>query len=161
MDLGRASTFVETIDCPEIVDPTRRLLRELRITGLVEVEYKYDIRAKAYKVLDINPRVWGWQSLGAAAGVDFPYLMWLLANGEPIPECEPRCGMKWIRLSTDFMVVWREILNRRMSIGDYCRSLRSPLTGAVYAADDPLPGVLEIPILIYVVLTRIMSGRQV
>ena len=34
-------------------------------------------------LLDVNPRAWGWQSLGARAGVDFPYLLWRLAIGRP------------------------------------------------------------------------------
>jgi D-aspartate ligase len=104
----------------------------------------------------VNPRVWGWQSLGAAAGVDFAYFMWLLARGDAVPTSQARLGVKWIRLSTDAMVAWRETMHGRMSLRDYFRSLRGPRAGAVYAADDPLPGLCELPLLAYLVLRRVV-----
>ena len=56
--------------------------RELGFDGLVEVEFKRDPRDGELKLLDINPRVWGWHTLAQRAGVDFPYLLWRLARGE-------------------------------------------------------------------------------
>ncbi|PYT21377.1 MAG: hypothetical protein DMG57_38840 [Acidobacteria bacterium] len=58
----------------------------MRFTGLVEIEFKRDSRDGKFKVLDMNPRVWGWHTLCGRAGVDFPYLTWLLVRGEPVPE---------------------------------------------------------------------------
>ncbi|HEY6943709.1 MAG TPA: hypothetical protein VI431_01115, partial [Candidatus Acidoferrum sp.] len=76
IDFGYSSSFVETLDVPEIVAPSRRLLSAIRYTGLVEVEYKLDARSGRYKLLDINPRLWTWATLGARAGADFPFLLW-------------------------------------------------------------------------------------
>src|SRR5262249_51854285 len=78
MDFGRASTFVETVEDPETSAAAARLLKALAYAGIVEVEFKRDPRDGKLKLLDINPRVWGWQSLCGAAGVDYPYLLWLL-----------------------------------------------------------------------------------
>jgi len=44
VDFGYSSSFVETLEVPEIVAPSQRLLGAMRYTGLVEVEYKYDAR---------------------------------------------------------------------------------------------------------------------
>src|SRR5262249_37374212 len=60
LDFGRASTYVETVDQPAVEVPARRLLAEMRYTGLIEVEFKRDPRDGCYKLLDMNPRVWGW-----------------------------------------------------------------------------------------------------
>src|SRR5439155_25366729 len=79
-DFGRASTFVETIDEPAVVSSSLPLLEAMRFTGLVEVEFKRDPGTGRLKLLDVNPRVWGWHTLGAAAGVDFSYLLWLAAS---------------------------------------------------------------------------------
>src|SRR5438552_1593302 len=76
MDFGQFSTYVETIDDPGIVQPSVRLLEAARYTGLVEVEFKRDPRDGSFKVLDVNPRVWGWHTLGSRVGVDFSYLLW-------------------------------------------------------------------------------------
>ena len=41
---------------------------------------------RGYRLLDVNPRVWGWHSLGDRAGVDFSYLVWRMASGFPRHE---------------------------------------------------------------------------
>ena len=160
MDFGRASTFVETIDDEETAATAAHLLRALRYTGIVEVEFKRDPRDGKLKLLDINPRVWGWHSLCASAGVDYPYLLWLLTVGEPVPRTKAGVGVRWVRMSTDAPTAIREILRGRLSLRDYLRSVRSPLSTAIYAPDDPLPGVLEIPLLAYLLGKRVLSGGR-
>src|SRR5438132_1694357 len=91
-DFGQFSTYVETIDAPEIVEPAERLLAAVHFTGVAEVEFKRDPRDGQFNVLDINPRVWGWHTLSRRAGVDFPYLLWLLTRGEPVPRLRGRPG---------------------------------------------------------------------
>jgi len=57
IDFGYSSSFVETMDVPEIVAPSLRLLDAMKYTGIVEIEYKYDARDNRFKLLDINPRL--------------------------------------------------------------------------------------------------------
>jgi D-aspartate ligase len=161
MDIGRASTYVETVDLPEIEEPSRALLEHLRYTGLVEVEYKRDPRDGKCKLLDVNPRVWGWHTLCARAGVDFTYLAWRLARGESLPASTARAGVRWSRLSTDLPTVAREIRRGRMSVRDYVRSLRGPRERAIFASDDPLPGLVELPLLASVLARRLVRGSGV
>ncbi len=149
IDFGYSSSFVETLDIPEIVAPSRRLLAAIRYTGIVEVEYKFDSRNGCYKLLDINPRLWTWSALGGRAGVDFPYLLWQMMLGKTVPEQTGRAGTRWVRMSTDVPAAVHEILRGRLSPGAYLRSLRSPLEFALIAADDPLPGLLDLPLYAY------------
>ena len=72
---GRASTFVETIEQPELEELSERFLRHIGYYGLVELEYKHDPRDGLTKLLDVNARTWGYHSLGQRAGVDFPHLL--------------------------------------------------------------------------------------
>jgi predicted ATP-grasp superfamily ATP-dependent carboligase len=154
VDFGRSSSYVETVDLPDIEEPSRRLLAAMRYTGLVEVEFKYDSRDGRYKLLDINPRVWGWHSLGRRAGVDFPYLLWQALRDGPAPEVRARPGVRWVRAVTDLPAVAHEIWRGRMSLRDYFRSLRGPLECAIFALDDPLPALLEAPLLSYIAWRR-------
>jgi D-aspartate ligase len=149
IDFGYSSSFVETLDVPEIVAPSQRLLAAIRYTGLVEVEYKFDARDRRYKLLDINPRLWTWSPLGALAGVDFPYLLWRMLTGQPVQEQVGRFGARWVRMSTDVPAAIHEIVRGRLSWGAYLRSLRGPLAFALMAADDPLPGLLDLPLFAY------------
>src|SRR6266700_3848309 len=149
IDFGYSSSFVETLDIPEIVAPSRRLLGAIRYTGLVEVEYKLDARDGRYKLLDINPRLWTWSALGVRAGVDFPYLLWKMIVGMPVPQQTGRAGVRWVRMSTDVPAAIHGMLRGHLSLGGYLHSLRGQLEFAVIAADDPLPGLLDLPLFAY------------
>src|SRR2546427_700016 len=161
MDFGRASTCVETVDEPAVVEPSVRMLEAMKFTGVVEIEFKHDTRDGQYKLLDINPRVWGWHSLGGRAGVDFSYLLWLQACGAAVPDSRPQIGVRWVRASTDLRTVVLEILRGRLSVGEYSRSLRGPRESAIFSPDDPLPGLLEVPLLAYLLGRRAFCGGKI
>jgi D-aspartate ligase len=161
MDFGRFSTYVETVDEPRVLEPASRLLAAVGFTGIVEVEFKRDTRDGQYKVLDVNPRVWGWHTLGQRAGVDFPHLLLRLMRGEQLPQIRGRSGARWKRFSADLPMAIGEILKGRLSIWDYLRSLRVPAEAAIFAWDDPLPGLLELPSLMALVGRRISSQQGI
>ncbi len=160
-DFGRLSTYVETVDVADVAAPAARLVAAVGLTGLVEVEFKRDARSGLYRLLDVNPRVWGWHSLCARAGVDFPYLLWRLAHEEPVPEIHGCSGVRWMRMSMDLPSALSEILHGRLSVGDYIRSLQRPHESAIYATDDPLPGLVELPLLAYLFGKRLFGGSAV
>ena len=160
MDFGQFSTYVETVDEPQVIEPSVRLLKALRFTGLVEVEFKKDPRDGQYKVIDINPRVWGWHTLSRRCGVDFPHLLWLLLRGESFRARHGRAGQRWMHMSSDMSVAFREILRGRLSLRDYWRSLRGPLESAIFAWDDPLPGLLDLPLFAGTLGKRVLARRK-
>ena len=160
-DFGRASTFVETIEQPQVAELSQQLLEEMRFSGLIEVEFKRDPRDDELKLLDINPRVWGWHSLCQRAGVDFPYLAWRLAQGLSVPASEAELGVRWLRFSTDFPTALREIARGRLPARDYVRSLRGPRAQAIFARDDPWPGLVELPMLIATLIRRLRSDGAI
>jgi D-aspartate ligase len=145
MDFGRASTFVESIDEPEVEEQARRLLAALRFDGIVEIEFKKDARDGRLKLLDVNPRVWGWHTLGRRAGVDFPYLLLRMMTGAAVTARRGRPGIRWVRALTDVPTAFGEIRSGRLSPGAYLSSLRGPIEFAVLAPDDPVPALIELP----------------
>ena len=161
MDFGRFSTCVESVDEPGVVEPSLRLIRALGFTGILEVEFKRDSRDGNYKLLDINPRLWGWHTLCARAGVDFVYWLWLMAQGKPVPQIRGRSGVRWSRISADLPVVMAEILKGRLSVAAYARSLFRRSESAIFAKDDPLPGLFEVPLLAHRLAARALRGEVV
>jgi D-aspartate ligase len=157
-DFGQLSTYVETVEVPEVIEPAERLLAAIRFTGLAEVEFKRDPRDGRFKVLDINPRVWGWHTLSRRAGVDFPYLLWLLTRGKPVPRLRGRAGERWVHLSADLRVAIEEILGGRLSLWDYLRSIRGPVESALFSWDDPLPGLFDLPLFAFTVGKRLLQS---
>jgi D-aspartate ligase len=154
MDFGRASTFVETIDAPDVEELARRVLHALRFDGIVELEFKRDPRSGSLKLLDINPRAWGWHTLARRAGVDFPYLLWRMVHGETIGTVRGRAGVRWVRALTDVPMAIGAIRAGKLSVFDYLASLRPPIELAVLALDDPLPALLEVPVSVYLAWAR-------
>jgi D-aspartate ligase len=155
-DFGRASTYVETVDLPELERPSLRFLAAIDFYGLVELEYKRDYRDGAFKLLDVNARTWGYHSLGMAAGVDFPYLLYADQIGAP-PPSEPTtapAGVRWIRLATDLPNALRDVATGRLRVRDYLRTLRGVDTEAVLSAGDPMPWFYELALLPYLAVRR-------
>lgn len=153
-DFGRASTFVETAELPELRELADRLLSSIGYRGLVEVEFKQDQRDGRSKLLDVNARTWGYHTLGPAAGVDFPWLLFQDLLGAEIEPVRARPGVRWVRLETDVPNACRDIWQGRLGIGDYVRSLRGVDTEAVFTWRDPLPGLFELALTPYLAVRR-------
>jgi D-aspartate ligase len=154
VDFGYTSTFVETIDAPEIESAGRRIVQAMQLTGLVEVEFKRDERDGCVKLLDVNARPWTWIGLGSIAGVDFPWMAWQLACGLSVQPASGRPGAVWIHASRDFVAAARGIWAKQYSPISYLRCFQRPLTFAAFAKDDPMPAFLELPLVAWRVLSR-------
>jgi len=153
-DFGRASTFVETVESPELEALSTELLKGINYYGLVEVEFKQDPRDGQFKLLDINARTWGYHTLGAAAGVDFSYLLYCDQLGKPVSAGRAKSGCSWIRMLTDFPTAILDITHGRLTVSEYLNSLRAYDIEAVFSLSDPLPGFMECLLLPYLIIKR-------
>lgn len=154
VDFGYTSTFVEVMENPEALEAARLLLGSTGHHGLVEIEFKRDPRDGVLRLLDVNPRPWSWLGLAAAAGVDLGGLMWDVANGRPTAPASARAGAAWMYLVRDMVAAARIGADARRRTGGYPRSLAAVRAWAAFAGDDPLPGLLDIPLTAWRVLTR-------
>ena len=154
MDFGHASTYVELVNVPEMQNIAEKFLRLIDFYGIAEVEFMMDPRDGKYKLIEVNPRVWGWHTLATAAGIDFPYLLYQDMIGEKI-EVPTSCKqVKWVRLTTDIPTVFLEIVKGKMKIRDYIASMRGKKTDAVLSLKDPLPFFAEIALIPYLWVKR-------
>lgn len=151
---GRASTYVETVEIEELEALSTRLLDAIDYYGLVEVEYKLDPRDGQYKLLDVNARTWGYHSLGAGAGVDFPHLLFEDQLGRPVEGRRAISGVRWVRLLTDLPTGFVELRSGCLDWRSYLRSLRDADVEAVFSRQDPLPGLVEVLLLPYLLVNR-------
>jgi D-aspartate ligase len=153
-EFGRAATYVETIDAPEIDEYSERFIEAINYHGLVEIEYKRDDRDGEYKLLDVNARAWGFHALGGAAGVDFPWLLYADALGLPIEPLHAKSGVGWLRLLTDIPTALRDIFSGHLSVGEYLRSLRATGIESVFAWADPLPAFFDAALVPYILFKK-------
>ena len=153
-EFGRASTFVETVDVPLLEEMSERLLREIDYYGLVELEYKRDPRSGEFKLLDFNARAWGYNSLGRRAGVDLPAMLFADQLGERVEPRRAQVGVRWIRLVTDLPTAALQLVRGRLRPREYLRTLTSFDTESVFCRDDPLPALVELALIPYLVVKR-------
>lgn len=155
VEFGRASTFARTLTDAGLSEPSERFLGAVGFYGLAELEYKLDPRDGRPKLLDVNPRTWGYHLLGQRAGVDFPYHVYADLLGLPAPDAgRAQPGVSWMRLATDLPTAMLELARRRLRWRAYLGSLARVDVGAVFSRDDPLPGLAELGLLPYAAITR-------
>ena len=153
-EFGRAATYVETTEHPEIEELSERFLRAIDYYGLVEVEFKQDPRDGQFKLLDVNARTWGFHSIGAPAGVDFPYLLYADQVGQPVDRCRARAGVGWLRAVTDLSTAASDLWAGELSLRSYWKSLKRTRAESVFCLRDPLPSVAEVLMLPYLVTKK-------
>lgn len=143
IDYGLGSSFVEAVPVPILLELAEKLLGYMRVSGIVEVEFKLDERDQQYKLLDINLRPWGWHTLCIACGLDFPYMQYCDALGleQRSIVTTPHYDYHWVRLLTDIPAGLQEIRAGITTPRRYLRSLPGKTVFSVLDWRDPLPVV--------------------
>jgi carbamoyl-phosphate synthase large subunit len=92
-----------SIDNPDLIRLTERLIGELRWRGPLEVEILKEAQTGEYYVIEINPRFPAWIFLSAGAGLNLPALALRLALGLPLPHPLPayKAGTLFVRIALD------------------------------------------------------------
>jgi predicted ATP-grasp superfamily ATP-dependent carboligase len=160
VDFGNASTFVETTKQADVEAAGRRFLESIGFDGLAEVEFKFDPRDGKYKILDVNPRTWGWHTLGKAAGIDFPYLLWRQTVGLPVIPINTNRKAAWIREITDFVSLAKS-RNRATELKRLLKALYSRrFTSATFSLRDPIPFFAEFALWLSSGLSRQKKAKD-
>jgi predicted ATP-grasp superfamily ATP-dependent carboligase len=154
MDFGHSSTFVELVDIPEIQQISEKFLSLIGYYGIAEVEFMRNPQNGEYKLLEVNPRIWGWHTLAIAAGVDFPYILYKDMIGEEMEGYSPLKNVSWMRSITDIPTVFLEIVKGNMKMRDYFAFMKGKIEFATFSLDDPLPFFVEILMFPYFLKKR-------
>ena len=101
IEFGTA-TLAESVFVEEVIDPAKRLLKQLNYTGPCEVEFLFDQGDNKYKLIEINARTWLWVGLAKACGVNFAVIAYNYLN--KITQNYPsqyKIGVRWRNIFTD------------------------------------------------------------
>jgi predicted ATP-grasp superfamily ATP-dependent carboligase len=65
----------ESFKVPEsLIENTRRIVSEMKYTGIAEFEYKKDEDTGKYYLIEVNPRAWSWIGITPYCGVNIPLI---------------------------------------------------------------------------------------
>lgn len=124
----------EAVWVDEVVEQGLAVVRGLGVTGLAQTEFKRDPRDGAFKLMEVNPRLWQWHGLAAACGVDLPRIAYRDLLGARLPPARTNGASK--RWAITLVGGTRPAL------------VRPPYVEAVFARDDPGPALAQVARLV-------------
>jgi predicted ATP-grasp superfamily ATP-dependent carboligase len=156
---GGVSVLRESIPLPQpMSEYALRLLQHVGWHGVAMVEFKIDRQSGVPMLMEVNGRFWGSLQLALDAGVNFPYLLYQMATGQPtkVPPHGYRIGVKsrWLlgdldhlllRLfkSEDELHLPPDSPSRWECLLDFCRFFQRGMHYEVERFDDPGPCAYE------------------
>jgi D-aspartate ligase len=136
----------EAVWVDEVVEQGLALLRAVGFHGISQVEFKRDPRDGAYKLMEINPRLWQWHGLAAATGVDIPWIAYCDLTGRRLPPARMRPGRRRWAIT--------------LAPGSGPALVRPPYVEAVLALDDPKPFLVQVARVASALLAPIRTKRR-
>ena len=139
------STFRESLVDPKLVSNATVVMDKLHWHGVAHLDFIADKNGQ-YRLIEINPRLWGALALSIFAGVDFPYLWYQVALGKPVDNLSPS-GYKSIKcrwVVGDCMAFLERLRHGRFS---EALKILQPEWGCYhddFVLTDPMPFIFEI-----------------
>lgn len=136
---GGPSSYRISIRHPEMEDIAIGLLKYLNWHGVAMVEFKLDSKTKKPVLIEVNPRFWGSVNQAVQSGVDFPYLLYIMAlEGDVKPVLNYKVGIKTKNTFMDYIALVNYI-RKTKKIGLLKEFFCLPVNDDIFSFDDPLP----------------------
>lgn len=165
---GRTDVWRRSIRVPEDSGAqAEQLLRQIGLDGYCRVDFRRDYTGKPY-LMDIDPCLSTGTELAIHAGVDFPYLLYQWAMGEPVAQVSGYRAGIWRRdLAGDFSAMLATIsqagrpytMPRGRAIRDFCGAFFVPTSYDYLDWRDPAPAWAAIKGRFNNLRGRIRRGR--
>lgn len=92
---GGVGVNIITLEDEKLLDYCTSILKFLKWHGPCQVEVKKDSRTGEYKLIEINPKLWGTLGLSIYAGIDFSLKACEVAIGKIEKQTEYKIGLKY------------------------------------------------------------------
>jgi len=135
--------YIESVWQEELEKIITPLIKNLKYFGIVDVEFKKDIRDDLFKIIEINPRIWMQNSLPTRCGLNIPLLAYYEAIGKPIKDMIlKKDKIKWLYMTDDFKSSVYNIREGRLTIADWIKSYSGKKELAVFDLKDMFPFIV-------------------
>jgi D-aspartate ligase len=142
---GTSAVF-ETSFEPRVLELGLQLLQAVRYQGFAQVEFAQDSRDGVFKVLEVNTRLPVWAGIAMTPSFDIARVAYVDLCGRPVQALGTlRDELAWVYLAKDLWVSAQMARRRELKLRDFlAHHVRRGKVGAVFAPDDPLPGLASV-----------------
>lgn len=134
------STYLELVEEPEIVRLGLDILERIGHVGAVKLDFKRHPDTGRYYLLEVNGRHNLWHYLGAACGINLPWIACMDLHGLALPPAAGyRTGVRWLSFGNDLRAFVRDYHPEGLSWASWLLSLRGQKVHDVFSWRDPLP----------------------
>jgi D-aspartate ligase len=140
------AAYVESIDCPPIIELSQRFIGHVGYHGMADMEFKKSARSGEYIFIEANYRVCGFNELYVRQGLDLAYISYLELCGVDLTDHLPSSyrPARWMTLLDDLHTVLAFYRgDEGYTLGRWLRDLKQTNCFAVLSLRDPLPFALH------------------
>jgi predicted ATP-grasp superfamily ATP-dependent carboligase len=122
------------------VDDMLRILKEVGWKGPAHMDVLYDISSNTPRLLEINPRFWMTLNLSIKSGVDFPYILYMLAISETVEPIESyKVGLKYRWVLPNEILWLMQTPNKIKGFREFINFWEKDTCYGVLSLGDPMP----------------------
>ena len=115
--------------------------------GIATAEFKIDPRDGVPKLMEVNPRLFGYTNLAIKAGIDLPYILYKVAKNEEVYKSTTYKKISFSRILHDLYILYKEFTDDNMNLSqrktvliDFINSyFKEPVVFDYLSYDDLLP----------------------
>lgn len=132
--------LTESVEVPELEKIITPLIKHVNFHGIVDAEFKKDTRDQKFKLIEINPRCWGQNSLPSRCGTNIPYIAYMKAIGNKTDKKTfQEKQMKWLFMFDDIKSLLTGIKDNELTFREWIQSYKGKIEYAIFSWDDPIP----------------------
>jgi D-aspartate ligase len=138
IDFG-VGTMMESVSEPELAEIGLRFFRAVGWRGPGSIEFKRDDRDGAWKLIELNPRLWQQNGFATHCGANLPMAQYRDLTGQAPVEQSYRVGVRWLDEFRDLRSAIVHYRTGRMTLRQWVASYGSVRAFALLATDDMGP----------------------
>jgi D-aspartate ligase len=134
------ATFTESVYVEDCLKSSKALLKELKYTGVCEIEFLQDPRDQEFKLIEINARTWLWVGHAIASGINFPVMLYNFLNqtDQDYPK-NYRKGLKWTNPFSDVFFNIQGLIKGHYSLSTIFKQNKGEIVSALWDKNDWKP----------------------
>jgi D-aspartate ligase len=137
------TTFGRSVENEALRDQAESLFKVLNYRGIMDLDYRLDLRDGLYKLIDFNPRIGAqFRLFENEAGIDVVRALHLDMTGRAVPSPRPVEHRRFMAEYHDMLAAWAYHRDGGLTLRAWLRSLSGVEELAWLATDDLRPFVL-------------------